>query len=177
MAVQQWTKIRQKDGTFGSVSLGRHTHVSTAPAMNEGNIEKVLTSPHTDDKTKQLVVVYLITRNQVNPPSANVTSVNSGSATGTIDSIPKVTPTKTGVDHIVDKAAETMQEVIPPTVDSVSKATANVTESVANATANSVNSISTASTQWTRRFKIYYCVYNCRYFNFINYNRNYYSSN
>lgn len=53
-----------KGGTFGSLSLGRHTHFSTTPAMNEGNIEKVLTSPNTDEKTKQLIAVYLITRNR-----------------------------------------------------------------------------------------------------------------
>jgi hypothetical protein len=51
-----------KGGTFGSVSIGRHTHMSTVPAINEGNIEAVLTSPNTDDKTKQLIALYLITR-------------------------------------------------------------------------------------------------------------------
>ena len=57
-------KIHLKDGTFGSLSLGRHTHFSTTPALNEGNIADVLTSPNTDEKTKQLIAVYLITRNR-----------------------------------------------------------------------------------------------------------------
>lgn len=40
-----------KGGTFGTVSLGRHTHLSTIPAVNEGNIKAILTSPSTDPET------------------------------------------------------------------------------------------------------------------------------
>ena len=132
-------KILQKDGTFGSVSVGRHTHLSTTPAMNEGNIEKVLTSPYTDEKTKQLIAVYLITRNNVNPPSANVTSVNSGSATGTTDSIPTVSPTKTGMDNIVDKVTEVAPKVVTPVVQS----TENVVKHVSNTVGDTATNIST----------------------------------
>jgi hypothetical protein len=105
-----------KGGTLGTVSIARHTHVSTAPAMNEGNIKEVLISPNVDPKTKQLVACYLITRTDVEPPTAAVSSVNSASATGDKDNIPKVEPTKTGMDNIVDKAAEAAPKIIPPVV-------------------------------------------------------------
>lgn len=123
-----------KGGTFGSVSVAKHTHISTVPAMNEGNIRDVLSSPNTDDKTKQLVAQYLITRTQSPPPAAAVTSVNSGSATGSKDAIPDVKPTKTGLDNVVDKAAE----VVPPVVDSVSTNTAKVVKDVSNNIENGV---------------------------------------
>ena len=58
-----------KGGTFGTVSIGRHTTLTTVPALNEGNIRDVLTSPNTDDKTKQLIAEYLISRPQ--PPRPN----------------------------------------------------------------------------------------------------------
>ena len=123
-----------KGGTFGSVSIAKHTHISTVPAMNEGNIRDVLSSPNTDDKTKQLVAQYLITRTQSPPPAAAVTSVNSGSATGSKDAIPDVKPTKTGLDNVVDKAAE----VVPPVVDCVSTNTAEVVKDVSNNIENGV---------------------------------------
>lgn len=123
-----------KGGTFGTVSIARHTHLSTVPAMNEGNIRDVLSSPNTDDKTKQLVAQYLITRTQNPPPTAAVTSVNSGSATGDKDSIPDVKPTKTGLDNVVDKAAE----VVPPVVDSVATNTAEVVKDVSDNIENGV---------------------------------------
>lgn len=123
-----------KGGTFGTVSIARHTHLSTVPAMNEGNIRDVLSSPNTDDKTKQLVAQYLITRTQNPAPTAAVTSVNSGSATGDKDSIPDVKPTKTGLDNVVDKAAE----VVPPVVDSVTTNTAEVIKDVSDNIENGV---------------------------------------
>ena len=86
------------------------------------------------DKTKQLVAQYLITRTQSPPPAAAVTSVNSGSATGSKDAIPDVKPTKTGLDNVVDKAAE----VVPPVVDSVSTNTAEVVKDVSNNIENGV---------------------------------------
>jgi hypothetical protein len=141
-----------KGGTFGTVSIARHTHVSTAPAMNEGNIKEVLISPDVDPKTKQLVACYLITRTDVEPPAASVSSVNSASATGDKDNIPKVEPTKTGMDNIVDKAAEAAPKIIPPVVESVSDAATNVAQSAEN----SITSVSEASTKWTRRFKNYF---------------------
>lgn len=109
-------KIRQRVGTFGTVSIARHTHVSTAPALNEGNIREVLISPAVDSKTKQLVACYLISRKEAIPPPASVSSVNSASATGDEDNIPKVEPTKTGMDNIIDKASEVAPKVIPPIV-------------------------------------------------------------
>jgi hypothetical protein len=119
-----------KGGTFGSVSLGRHTHFSTAPSINEGNIEKVLTSPHTDEKTKQLVALYLITRKHATPPTANVTSVNAASATGDGKSIPMVSPTKTGIDNAVDKVAETAPKVVKPIVKGTENVAKHVTTTV-----------------------------------------------
>lgn len=141
-----------KGGTFGAVSIARHTHVSTAPAMNEGNIKEVLTSPDVDPKTKQLVACYLITRTDVKPPAASVSSVNSASATGDKNNIPEVKPTKTGMDNIVDKAADVAPKVIPPVVDSVADATVDVAKSAEN----SVTNVSNASTKWIRRYKNYF---------------------
>ena len=141
-----------KGGTFGSVSIARHTHVSTVPALNEGNIKEVLTSPNVDDKTKQLIACYLITREEAKPPTGAVSSVNSASATGDENNVPKVKPTKTGLDNVVDKAAEIAPEVIPPVVESVADAATNVAKSAEN----SITSVSDASTKWTRRFKNYF---------------------
>lgn len=141
-----------KGGTFGSVSIARHTHVSTIPAMNEGNIKEVLTSPNVDDKTKQLIACYLITREEAKPPAGAVSSVNSASVTGDENNMPKVKPTKTGLDNVVDKTAEIAPEVIPPVVESVTDATVNVVKSAEN----SVSSVSIASTKWIRRYKNYF---------------------
>ena len=141
-----------KGGTLGSVSIARHTHVSTVPALNEGNIKEVLTSPNADDKTKQLIACYLITREEAIPPAGNVSSVNSASATGNENNIPKIKPTKTGWDNVVDKAAEIAPTVIPPVVDSVADATVGVAKSAEN----SVTSVSNASTKWIRRYKNYF---------------------
>jgi hypothetical protein len=145
-------KIHLKVGLFGSVSIARHTHVSTVPALNEGNIKEVLTSPDVDDKTKQLIACYLITREEAEPPAGAVSSVNSASATGDENNVPKVKPTKTGLDNVVDKAAEIAPEVIPPVVKSVTDAATNVAQSAEN----SITSVSEASTKWTRRFKNYF---------------------
>lgn len=117
-----------KGGTFGTVSIGRHTYLSTEPAMNEGNIRDVLISPNADSETKQLVAEYLISRKQNVAPASAVTSVNSAAATGNKDSIPNIAPTKTGVDNIVDKAAE----ALPPVVDTIGTHTANVIADVSD---------------------------------------------
>ena len=81
-----------------------------------------------------MVAQYLITRTQSPPPASAVTSVNSGSATGSKDAIPDVKPTKTGLDNVVDKAAE----VVPPVVDSVTTNTAEVVKDVSNNIENGV---------------------------------------
>lgn len=131
-------KIRQRGGTFGTVSLGRHTYLSTIPAMNEGNIKAVLTSVNTDPKTKQLIAQYLISRNQNPAPAAAVTSVNSGSATGEKDSIPVAKPTKTGLDNIVENVAEATPKIIKPIAD----AAPEVVKPIAENTKAAVVSIS-----------------------------------
>lgn len=118
-----------KGGTFGSVSIGRHTHMSTVPAINEGNIEAVLTSPNTDDKTKQLIALYLITRKNAQPPTAAVTAVNAGSATGKKE-VPVATPTRTGVDNVVDNVAEVTPEIVKPIVKSTETVAKHVATTV-----------------------------------------------
>lgn len=142
-----------KGGTFGSVSIGRHTTLTTVPAVNEGNIRDILTSPNTDDKTKQMIAQYLITRQQLPPPASAVTSVNAGSATGDKSSVPVAKPTKTGMDNVVDKVAQTTQEVIPEIIPPVTDAAKDITKSVATATENSVKNVSDASTSWISDFK------------------------
>lgn len=127
-----------KGGTFGSLSIGRHTHVSTSPAMNEGNIESVLTSPHTDDRTKQLIALYLITRKPATPPTAAVTSVNSGSSTGNKTQVPEVKAIKTGFDNAVDKVAEATPKVVEP----IAKGTVNVAKHVTTTIGNTSEHIS-----------------------------------
>lgn len=129
-----------KGGTFGSVSLGRHTHVSTAPAMNEGNIEKVLTSSNTDDKTKQMIALYLISRKPVTPPPAAVTAVNSGSSTGAEKEIPKVNVTKTGIDNVVDKVADVTPKVITPIVQGTENIASHITTTVGKTSENITDS-------------------------------------
>lgn len=107
-----------KGGTFGSVSIGRHTHISTVPALNEGNIRDVLTSKDTDPKTKQLLAQYLITRQSPETPSSAVTAINAGSATGDKNTTPEVKATKTGIDNVVDNVAETTPKIVTPIVQS-----------------------------------------------------------
>lgn len=119
-----------KGGTFGSVSLAKHTHITTVPAMNEGYLRDVFVSPDTDDVTKQKVAEYLITRQPIPVPSAAVTSVNSASATGEKDKIPAAQPTKIGWDNVVDKSAETIKEVAPPVVETISTNTAETIQKV-----------------------------------------------
>ena len=151
-----------KGGTFGTVSIAKHTHISTVPAMNQGNIKEVLTSPNTDDKTKQKIAEYLVTREQIPVPSAAVTSVNSASATGEKDKIPEAKPTKTGMDNVVDKVAEvappivqsvaqTVQEVAPPVIQSVATNTAQTVQNISNNTAQTVQNISNNTSQTVQK--------------------------
>lgn len=128
-----------KGGTFGTVSLGRHTTLRTEPAMNEGNLRDVLTSSNVDNKTKQKIAEYLITRTQLPPPASAVTSVNSGAATGDKESIPQATPTKTGIDNAVDKVAEVTPKIVEPIADNASKVITNISNDIEQGTSNVVN--------------------------------------
>lgn len=129
-----------KGGTFGAVSLGRHTYLSTSPAMNEGYIAEVLTSQKTDDKTKQLLAQYLITRKNNIPPPSGVNAVNTSSATGNKNEVPNAEPAKVGWDNIVDKASDTIVKVAPfvkdGTVAVVDKASKSIENSVVEGTYN-----------------------------------------
>lgn len=125
-----------KGGTFGSVSLGRHTHVSTIPSVNEGYIENILTSKDTDAKTKQLIALYLITRNDVKAPASAVTSVNAGSATGNKNEIPQAKPTKVGFDNIVEKTGDTITNVAPVVKDGTVKVSKSFQKSIVEGTNN-----------------------------------------
>lgn len=129
-----------KGGTLGSVSIARHTYLSTEPAMNEGNIRDVLMSKDTDSKTKQLIAEYLISRKQDVAPSASVTSVNSASATGNKESIPHVKPTKTGFDNAVDKVTQVAPQVVKPIVQNTKQAVTHISDNVESSTNNVVNS-------------------------------------
>lgn len=117
-----------KGGTFGSVSMGRHVYLSTEPALNEGYIESVLTSKDTDPKTKQLIAEYLISRQQRQPQQSSTTSVNSATATGANPPISK--PTRTGVDNVVDKAAEVAPKVVEPVTNATKSVVKDVTTTV-----------------------------------------------
>ena len=128
-----------KGGTFGAVSIGRHTTLTTVPALNEGNIRDVLTSPNTDDKTKQLIAEYLISRPQPPPPASSVTSINAGAATGNKDSIPEVEPTKTGLDNVVDKVAEVTPQVVEPIASNTKEVINHVSDNVESGTTKIVN--------------------------------------
>jgi hypothetical protein len=119
-----------KGGTFGTVSIGRHTHLSTTPAMNEGNIRDVLISQHTDDKTKQLIAEYLITRGQNVAPASAVTAVNAGAATGDKSSIPEVKPTKTGLDNVVEKVADVAPKVVTPIAENTAKTVIEISDDI-----------------------------------------------
>lgn len=128
-----------KGGTFGTVSLGRHTTLRTEPAMNEGNIHSVLTSSNVDEKTKHLVVEYLISRKQLPVPSSAVTSINSAAATGNKNSIPQAIPTKTGIDNAVDKVTEVAPKIVEPIAENTSKVITEVSEDVEHGTSNAIN--------------------------------------
>ena len=130
-----------KGGTFGSVSLGRHTYLSTSPALNQGYIAQVLTSKNTNDKTKQLVAEYLITRKQQKPPASGVTSVNSGSATGHKEELPIVKPTKVGMDNLVEKAGDTIVSVAPVVKDGTVKVVDSATKTIQNSVVESTNNL------------------------------------
>lgn len=142
-----------KGGTFGTVAIGRHTTLTTVPAVNEGNIRDILTSPNTDDKTKQMVAQYLITRQQLPPPASAVTSVNSGAATGDKTSIPEAKATKTGIDNVVDKVAQTTQQVVPAVVPPVTDAAKDITKTVATAAENSVKDVTDTTVSWMTNIK------------------------
>ena len=121
-----------KGGTFGSVSMGRHTYISTEPAINEGYAAEILTSKDTDPKTKQLIAQYYISRPTKQAQPSKTTSVNSATSSGA--SPAEATPTRTGVDNVVDKVAETTPKVVVPV--------ANATKSVVKDTATTVRSVS-----------------------------------
>lgn len=123
-----------KGGTFGTVSLGRHTTLMTEPAMNEGNIKDVLLSKDTDEKTKQLIAQYLITRKQSNVPSSAVTSINSAAATGDKSSIPQAIPTKTGIDNAVDKVTEVAPKVVEPIANNTAKVISDISNDIEEGT-------------------------------------------
>jgi hypothetical protein len=123
-----------KGGTFGTVSIGRHTHLSTVPAVNEGNIRDILTSPNADEKTKQMIAEYLITRSQNVAPSSAVTAVNAGAATGDKDSIPKADPTKTGFDNAVDRVTEVAPKIVKPIADNTAKAITDISHDIKEGT-------------------------------------------
>lgn len=129
-----------KGGTFGTVSLGRHTHLSTIPAVNEGNIKAILTSPSTDPETKQLLTLYLISRGSLIPPPAAVTSVNSAASTGGKDEVPRAKATKTGLDNIVDNVAEVAPQVVQPIVDGTENVAKHVTTTVGDRSENVIKS-------------------------------------
>lgn len=141
-------KIHLRDGTFGTVSIGRHTHLSTTPAMNEGNIKDVLTSPNTDPQTKQLIAQYLITRTQIPAPSAAVTAVNAGSATGDKESIPTAKATKTGIDGIVENVADATPKIVKP----IAEAAPEVVKPIAENTKQAVITISENIEEGTTSF-------------------------
>ena len=128
-----------KGGTFGSVSIARHTYLSTEPAMNEGNIRDVLISAETDPKTKQLIAEYLISRKQNIAPTAAVTSVNSASATGDKDSIPQTNPTKIGLDNVVDKVTEVAPQVVKPIAENTKEVVNHVSDKIESGTQGVVN--------------------------------------
>lgn len=142
-----------KGGTFASVTMATHKHLSTTPALNEGNIRDVLTSPYADEKTKQLVAQYLITRSQRTTPSSAVTTINSASATGNKDSIPDVKPTTVGIDNVVNKVAQTTQQVVPAVAPVVADASKDITKSVSEATQNSVKNVADTSSIWIKNIK------------------------
>lgn len=123
-----------KGGTFGTVSIGRHTHLSTVPAVNEGNIRDILTSPNADEKTKQMVAEYLITRSQNVAPASAVTAVNAGAATGDKGSIPKAEPTKTGLDNAIDKVTDVAPEIVKPIADNTAKVITDVSDDIKEGT-------------------------------------------
>lgn len=131
-----------KGGTFGSVSLARHTHIATIPAMTEGNMRRVLSSPDADPGTKQLLAAYLMTQHNTNPPPASVSAVNAGSATGTADALkyPEAKPIKTGLDNIVDNVSETAPKIIDPIASSSENVINHVTTTIGNKSMEAFNS-------------------------------------
>lgn len=138
-----------KGGTFGSASLGRRTYMATSPAMNEGNVAEVLTSPDADPATKQLIATYLITRSQPTPYPAATTAVNAGSVTGTANA-PVATPTRTGIDHVTS----TVGEVAPKIVEPVADATVKVVDKVADTTSDVTGNVVEVSKDWSSTIKL-----------------------
>lgn len=97
-----------KGGTFGAMSIARHSHISTAVALNEGNLEKVLTSSNVDHKTKQLIALYLLTRENIGTPPASVSAINSGASAGLKNDVPQVDVTRVSNEQFI----ETIKNII-----------------------------------------------------------------
>lgn len=114
----------------GTGGISERFALSTNPQLNEGYVAEVLTSPNTPPEVKIEVARYLV--QQKAPTVSDAKAVSIGAASGSGDRSHEIKPEKTGVDNIVDKAAETIQETAPV----VGKATTDVVENISDNTAS-----------------------------------------
>jgi hypothetical protein len=135
-----------KGGTFGSVSLGRRTYMATTPAVNEGYVAEIFTSPDADPQTKQMLAQYLMSQTLPEPKASATSAVNAATATGSESSVSEnLNPTRTGFDNVVDTVGETAPKIVEPIAD----ATSTVVEKTATATTDVVNKVSETANNMT----------------------------
>jgi hypothetical protein len=114
----------------GTGGISERFALSTNPQFNEGYVAEVLTSPNAPAEVKIEVARYLV--QQKAPAVSNAKAVSIGAASGSGEKSNEINPEKTGIDNIVDKAAETIQETAPV----IGKATTDVVENISNNTAS-----------------------------------------